>query len=97
MSYPRMIQRWNMFSPSVLKRDKWLIVEAKLSNGSTVDPFTGKSPILDSVDYEFLWTDIDQFWRKYLTRIEKKTTQVKVGDELSVEFFKDEMRVKKIK
>ena len=27
----------------------------------------------------------------------KKTTQVKVGDELSVEFFKDEMRVKKIK
>ena len=27
----------------------------------------------------------------------KKTTQVKVGDELSVEFLKDEMRVKKIK
>ena len=27
----------------------------------------------------------------------KKTTQVKIGDELSVEFFKDEMRVKKIK
>ena len=27
----------------------------------------------------------------------KKPTQVKVGDELSVELFKDEMRVKKIK
>ena len=77
MSYPRMIQRWNMFSPSVLKRDKWLVIEATLSDGSIIDPFTGKSPVLDNLDYEILWTDINQFWRKYLTRIEKKTTQVK--------------------
>ena len=77
MSYPRMIQKWNMFSPSVLKRDKWLVVEATLSDGTIVDPFTGNPPVLDSVDYEFLWSDINQFWRKYLTRIEKKRTQVK--------------------
>ena len=76
ISYPRMIQRWNMFSPSVLKRDKWLIVEATLSDGSTVDPFTGKSPVLNSIAYEILWKDINQFWRKYFTRIEKKTSQI---------------------
>lgn len=76
MSYPRMIQRWNMFAPSVLKRDKWLVVEATLSDGSVIDPFTGNSPILDSVDYEVLWKDINQFWRKYLTRIEKKNSQI---------------------
>ena len=76
MSYPRMIQRWNMFSPSVLKRDKWLVVEAQLSDGTIIDPFTGKPPVLDSVDYEFLWEDINQFWRKYFTRIEKKKSQI---------------------
>jgi len=76
MSYPRMIQRWNMFSPSVLKRDKWLVVEATLSDGTIIDPFTGKSPVLDSVEYEVLWKDINQFWRKYLTRIEKKKSQI---------------------
>ena len=106
MSYPRMIQRWNMFAPNVLKTDKWLIVEATLSEGycehdlyskstinldineknkcenlngiwhTTIDPFTGKPPVLDSVEYEVLWKDINQFWRKYFTRIEKKTSQV---------------------
>ena len=70
MSRPRMIQKWDMFSPGVLKRDKWLVVEATLSDDSIVDPFTGKSPVLDSVEYEILWQDINQFWRKYLTRIE---------------------------
>ena len=77
MTYPRMIQRWNMFSPSVLKRDKWLIVEAKLNDGSIIDPFTGNPPVLDSVEYDLLWKDINQFWRKYLTRIEKKNTQIR--------------------
>ena len=76
MSYPRIIQRWNMFSPSVLKRDKWLIVEATLSDGTIIDPFTGKDPILDSVDYEVLWKDINQFWRKYFTRILKNKKHI---------------------
>jgi len=76
MNYPRMIQRWNMFSPSVLKRDKWLVVEAELSDGSIIDPFTGNKPILDNIEYKVLWKDINQFWRKYFTRIEKKNSQI---------------------
>ena len=43
-----------MFSPTVLSTDKVIIVEATLSNGKIVDPFTGKKLILDSVEYEIL-------------------------------------------
>ena len=70
--YPRMIQRWNMFSPTVLSTDKALIIEATLSNGDIIDPFTGKKPVLDSVDYNVLWHDHNQFWRKFSSRVTKK-------------------------
>ena len=71
--YPRMIQRWNMFSPTVLATDKTLIIEATLSNGDIIDPFTGVKPVLDSVDYEVLWHDHNQFWRKFSSRVSKKS------------------------
>ena len=71
-TYPRIIQRWNMFSPTVLATDKTIIVEATLSNGEVVDPFTGKPPILNSVDYTVLWHDHNQFWRKFFSRVSKK-------------------------
>lgn len=70
--YPRMIQRWNMFSPTVLATDKVVIIEATLSNGDIIDPFTGKKPILDSVDYNDIWRDHNQFWRKFFSRVTKK-------------------------
>ena len=70
--YPRMIQRWNMFSPTVLSTDKTVIVEAILSNGDVIDLFTGDPPILDDLDYTSLWHGGNQFWRKFLTRVTKK-------------------------
>ena len=73
--YPRMIQRWNMFSPTVLASDKTVIVEATLTNGDIVNPFTGSSPILDSVEYESLWHEHNQFWRKFFSRVTKKGKQ----------------------
>ena len=51
LTYPRMIQRWNMFSPTVLGTDKTVIIEATLINGDIVNPFTGEAPILDNLDY----------------------------------------------
>ena len=101
MSRPRMIQKWDMFSPGVLKRDKWLVVEATLSDGSIVDPFTGKSPVLDSVEYEILWKDINQFWRKYFTRIENKARHSKEFKKWLVhthnDYFVDTIGNRKIK
>ena len=72
LSYPRMIQRWNMFSPTVLGTDKTVIVEATLTNGEVIDPFRGETPILDNLDYPSLWHDHNQFWRKFFSRVTKK-------------------------
>ena len=73
--YPRMIQRWNMFAPTVLATDKTIVVEATLANGEIINPYTGKKPILDSVDYEDLWHGHNQFWRKFFSRVNKKGKQ----------------------
>ena len=73
--YPRMVQRWNMFSPTVLKTDKTIVVKATLYDGSVIDIFTGKEPVLDSVDYKDIWKDHDQFWRKFFTRLSKKNNK----------------------
>ena len=70
--YPRMIQRWNMFSPTVLASDKTVIVEATLSSGDVINPYTGDAPILTSLDYPILWHDHNQFWRKFFSRVVKK-------------------------
>ena len=70
--YPRMIQRWNMFAPTVLASDKTVIVEATLSNGDVVNPYTGHTPILNSLEYPILWHDHNQFWRKFFSRVVKK-------------------------
>ena len=69
--YPRMIQRWNMFSPSVLASDKVLVVEATSSTGEIINPYTGKAPILNSLDYKDLWHDDNQLWRKFFSRVTK--------------------------
>ena len=73
--YPRMIQRWNMFAPTVLGTDKTIIVEATLYNGDIINPFTGRAPVLDSLDYKYLWKEHNQFWRKLFSRISKKNNK----------------------
>jgi len=70
--YPRMIQKWNMFAPTVLASDKTIIVEATLSNGDVINPYTGDVPILNSLEYPILWHDHNQFWRKFFSRVVKK-------------------------
>ena len=75
VNYPRMIQRWNMFSPTVLTSDKTVIVEATLDNGDIINPFTGQKPIIGSLEYNDLWHDHNQFWRKFFSRVTKKGKQ----------------------
>ena len=36
---------------------------------SVIDIFTGKEPVLDSVDYQDIWQEHDQFWRKFFYEI----------------------------
>jgi len=69
--FPRMIQMWKMFSPNVLSRDNIIIVEAFLSDGSTINPFTGKKPVLNSTDFSVLMNNKSQLWRKYLENFKR--------------------------
>ena len=34
--YPRMHQKWNMFSPRVIKYEKWVIADIQFTNGETL-------------------------------------------------------------
>ena len=54
---PRMHQMWKMFSPNVLAVDNTVIVEAYLNDGTVIDLFTGKKPILDNTDLKILMKD----------------------------------------
>tara|TARA_B100000945_G_scaffold160379_1_gene128798 strand:- start:3010 stop:5127 length:2118 start_codon:yes stop_codon:yes gene_type:complete len=69
--FPRMIQMWKMFSPNVLSRDNIIVVEAFLDNGSTINPFTGEKPVLDSTDFSLVMDNKSQLWRKYFENFRK--------------------------
>ena len=76
--YPRMIQRWNMFSPKVLTHDKTIIIEAVLDDNKKIDLFTGQKPVLDNLEYENLWKNNNQFWRKYFHRLAKNKKEKQI-------------------
>jgi len=69
--FPRMKQMWKMFSPNVLSKDNIIIIEAFLENGQSIDPFTGKPPVLNSTDYSILMTNNSQMWRKYFENFKR--------------------------
>ena len=68
---PRMIQNWKMFQ-NVPSADQIIIVEASLDDGSIINPFTGKKPILNSTEYKYLMKNKSQMWRKYFEWLSNK-------------------------
>ena len=100
--YPRMIQRWNMFSPTVLGRDKTIIVEATLYNGDIINPFTGETPYYDNLNYKNIWTGHSQFWRKFFSRLSDKKNKKYISSFerwliRNSEYFKEELDGQKIR
>jgi hypothetical protein len=47
IGYPRLYQGWGMFAPNPITDDGVITVDARTVDGRSVDPFTGKAPILD--------------------------------------------------
>jgi len=68
---PRMIQNWKMFQ-NVPSADQIIIVKASLDDGSIINPFTGKKPILNSTEYKYLMKNKSQMWRKYFEWLSNK-------------------------
>ena len=68
---PRMIQNWKMFQ-NVPSADQIIIVKASLDDGSIINPFTGKKPILNSTEFKYLMKNKSQMWRKYFEWLSNK-------------------------
>jgi len=69
MSVAQIYQRWSMFAPYPRKDDGWYVVDAKLFDGSRVDPMQGgTTPDFEKPD-NVAGTYKNSMWRKYLTNI----------------------------
>ena len=78
--YPRMIQKWNMFAPSVLKTEKWIVAEATLRDGSKRLLFSDLDTIPKHFSQDFFPDYRNQFWRKFFTRLNKKSNKRYISD-----------------
>jgi hypothetical protein len=67
IDYPRMHQRWDMFSANPITDDGILAVDAITTDGRHVDPFTGEAPDLNLSDARGL--GLGQIRQDYFNRI----------------------------
>ena len=68
--YPRMYQNWNMFAPSVLRQEKWVIAEITFKDGEKLSLFKENEKVEENFEYQY-FTKKNQFWRKFFNRINK--------------------------
>ncbi|MBT6871447.1 MAG: DUF393 domain-containing protein [Candidatus Marinimicrobia bacterium] len=68
--YPRMHQNWNMFAPTVLRNEKWVIAEITFKDGEKLSLFKENENVEENFEYQY-FTKKNQFWRKFFNRINK--------------------------
>ena len=68
--FPRMYQHWNMFAPSVLRNEKWVIAEITFKDGEKLSLFKENEKVEENFEYQY-FTKKNQFWRKFFSRINK--------------------------
>ena len=69
--YPRMYQKWNMFSPKVITYENWLMADITFENGETLSLFRGSDDIENRFEREYFTPYNNQFWRKLFGRLGK--------------------------
>jgi hypothetical protein len=74
IDYPRMHQRWDMFSANPITDDGILAVDAITTDGRHVDPFTGEAPDLNLSDARGL--GLGQIRQDYFNRIRENHNKV---------------------
>ena len=75
LMYPRMHQKWNMFSPRVITFEKWVIADIEFANGETLSLFKGSDDIVNHFEREYFPPYQNQFWRKLFSRLGKSSYQ----------------------
>lgn len=65
----RLDQYWGMFAPYPMRADGWFVVDGKLSDGKSFDPWNGKFPVTWQKPSDFMSYYRSTAWRKYLFNI----------------------------
>ena len=77
--YPRMSQKWNMFSPTVMRTEKWVVADITFTDGTDTTLFVNNDDVYEKFHYsQFEYRD--QFWRKFFGRLYKKTNKKYIGE-----------------
>ena len=75
LRYPKISQNWNMFSPSVIRTEKWVIADLIFENGETLTLFQNDDDIENKFYQAYFQPYKFQFWRKLFSRISEKKYQ----------------------
>ncbi|MBC8257327.1 MAG: lipase maturation factor family protein [Candidatus Marinimicrobia bacterium] len=78
--YPRMYQQWNMFSPSVIKSEKWLVGDISFNNGKSISLFINNLGIEKKMNRTHIQPYQEQFWRKLFSRINNTSYKKYIPD-----------------
>ena len=77
--YPRMSQNWNMFSPTVMRTERWLVADITFTDGTDTTLFVNNDAVYDKFHYSH-FEYRDQFWRKFFGRLHKKSNKKYIGE-----------------
>ena len=76
LMYPRMHQEWNMFSPSVIRYEKWVIADVEFENGEVISLFFQQNKDMENhFNRKYFQPYNNQFWRKLFGRLGKSSYQ----------------------
>ena len=77
--YPRMSQKWNMFSPTVMTTERWVAAEIEFFNGDSISLFINNDEIYNKLNKDYM-EHRNQFWRKLFSRINKSGNRKYIDD-----------------
>jgi len=72
--YPRMSQKWNMFSPTVMRTERWVVADIAFRDGSDTTLFINDEDVYEKFHHSH-FDYRDQFWRKFFGRLNKKSNK----------------------
>lgn len=77
--YPRISQKWNMFSPTVMRTERWVVADVTFTDGTDTTLFVNNNDVYEKFHYSH-FDYRDQFWRKFFGRLHKKSNKKYIGE-----------------
>ena len=74
-----MSQKWNMFSPTVMRTERWVVADIIFTDGTDTTLFVNNDTVYDKFHYSY-FEYRDQFWRKFFGRLHKKSNKKYIGE-----------------